>query len=538
LAIRLFTMAANRQKVFVIGVGMTKFEKPGRRDDFDYPDMVKESVSGALSDAKLHYNHIQQAVVGYVDGESCCGQRALYPLGMTGIPIYNVNNNCSTGSSALILAEQLVAGGIADCVLAVGFEKMKRGSLTGKGYDDRTNPMDQHVGTLADVMGLEAAPIPAQLFGAAGIEHMKKYGSKEIHMGKIAWKNHKHSVNNPKSQFRDEYTLEQIMASPTVYGPLTKLQCCPTSDGSAAAILVSERFAIEHGLLDQAVEILGIEMASDLPSAFEQSCMKLVGYDMTKTAAERLYKRTGVNPSQVQVVELHDCFSANEMITYEALGLCAEGKAAEMIDNGDNTYGGKYVVNPSGGLISKGHPLGATGIAQCAELTWQLRGTAGARQVPNCKLALQHNIGLGGAAVVGLYKMAVEPKNSGVKVEGFKSSEVFETIQNSLSESGAELTKKVGGVFLFKVAGEKGAAASWIVDAKNGSGSVAIANEDAKGDVTISMKDDDLSLLLSGKLAAQQAYFQGRLKIKGNMGLAMKLQQLMKSNSAQLKAKL
>jgi len=531
-------MAANRQKVFVIGVGMTKFEKPGRRDDFDYPDMVKESVSGALSDAKLNYNHIQQAVVGYVDGESCCGQRALYPLGMTGIPIYNVNNNCSTGSSALILAEQLVAGGIADCVLAVGFEKMKRGSLTGKGYDDRTNPMDQHVGTLADVMGLEAAPIPAQLFGAAGIEHMKKYGSKEIHMGKIAWKNHKHSVNNPKSQFRDEYTLEQIMASPTVYGPLTKLQCCPTSDGSAAAILVSERFATEHGLLDQAVEILGIEMASDLPSAFEQSCMKLVGYDMTKTAAERLYKRTGVNPSQVQVVELHDCFSANEMITYEALGLCAEGKAAEMIDNGDNTYGGKYVVNPSGGLISKGHPLGATGIAQCAELTWQLRGTAGARQVPNCKLALQHNIGLGGAAVVGLYKMAVEPKNSGVKVEGFKSSEVFETIQNSLSESGAELTKKVGGVFLFKVTGEKGASASWIVDAKNGSGSVAIANEDAKGDVTISMKDDDLSLLLSGKLAAQQAYFQGRLKIKGNMGLAMKLQQLMKSNSAQLKAKL
>jgi len=470
-------MAANRQKVFVIGVGMTKFEKPGRRDDFDYPDMVKESVSGALSDAKLNYNHIQQAVVGYVDGESCCGQRALYPLGMTGIPIYNVNNNCSTGSSALILAEQLVAGGIADCVLAVGFEKMKRGSLTGKGYDDRTNPMDQHVGTLADVMGLEAAPIPAQLFGAAGIEHMKKYGSKEIHMGKIAWKNHKHSVNNPKSQFRDEYTLEQIMASPTVYGPLTKLQCCPTSDGSAAAILVSERFATEHGLLDQAVEILGIEMASDLPSAFEQSCMKLVGYDMTKTAAERLYKRTGVNPSQVQVVELHDCFSANEMITYEALGLCAEGKAAEMIDNGDNTYGGKYVVNPSGGLISKGHPLGATGIAQCAELTWQLRGTAGARQVPNCKLALQHNIGLGGAAVVGLYKMAVEPKNSGVKVEGFKSSEVFETIQNSLSESGAELTKKVGGVFLFKVTGEKGASASWIVDAKNGSGSVAIANE-------------------------------------------------------------
>jgi len=532
-------MAVKLQKVLVLGVGMTKFEKPGRRDDFDYPDMVAESVTGALSDAKLNINHIQQAVVGYVDGESCCGQRALYPLGMTGIPIYNVNNNCSTGSSALILAQQLVAGGVADCVLAVGFEKMKKGSLTGKGYDDRTNPMDRHVGTLAEEMGLEAAPIPAQLFGAAGIEHMKKYGTKDTHMGKIAWKNHKHSVNNPKSQFRDEYTLEQIMASPSVYGPLTKLQCCPTSDGSAAAILVSERFAVEHRLLDQAVEILGIEMATDLPSTFEEkSCIKLVGYDMTKTAAERLYSKTGVNPSQVQVVELHDCFSANELITYEALGLCPEGKAAEMIDNGDNTYGGKYVVNPSGGLISKGHPLGATGIAQCAELTWQLRGAAGARQVPNCKLALQHNIGLGGAAVVALYKMAVETKDSGVKIDGFKSSDVFESIKNTLADNGAAMTKKVGGVFLFKVTGEKGAVGSWIVDAKNGNGSVAIAKAGDKGEVTISMKDADLTLLLSGKLAAQQAYFQGRLKVQGNMGLAMKLQELMKSNAGQLKSKL
>jgi len=335
---------ANARKVLVVGVGMTKFEKPGRREDFDYPDMVKESVTKALQDAKLAFPHIQQAVVAYVDGESCCGQRALYGLGMTGIPIYNVNNNCSTGSSALILAQQLVAGGIAECVLAVGFEKMKKGSLTGKGYDDRVNPMDKHVGLLAEISGIEPAPIAAQLFGAAGVEHMNKYGSKPEHMAKIAMKNHKHSVNNPLSQFRDDYTLEQILASPTVYGPLTKLQCCPTSDGSAAAIVVSEAFAAKHGLLNQAIEIIGMEMVTDLSSTFEEkSSMKLVGYDMSKTAADCLYSKTGINPSQVQVVELHDCFSANELITYEALGLCAEGKAAEMIDRGDNTYGGKYV---------------------------------------------------------------------------------------------------------------------------------------------------------------------------------------------------
>ncbi|KZS11144.1 Non-specific lipid-transfer protein [Daphnia magna] len=527
------------RKVYVIGVGMTKFEKPGRRSDFDYPDMVAEAVTNALNDGKVAYQQVQQAVVGYVDGESCCGQRALYPLGMSGIPIYNVNNNCSTGSSALLLAQQLVAGGVADCVLAVGFEKMKRGSLTGKGYDDRVNPMDRHVGALAENVGIEPAPIAAQWFGAAGLEHMKKYGTKEVHMAKIAYKNHKHSVNNPKSQFRDEYTLEQILASPPVYGPLTKLQCCPTSDGSAAAILVSEAFAIKHGLLNRAVEILGMEMATDLSSTFgENSSMKLVGYDMTKVAAQKLFAKTGLKPSDVQVVELHDCFSANELITYEALGLCPEGKAGEMIDRGDNTYGGKYVVNPSGGLISKGHPLGATGLAQCAELTWQLRGEADKRQVPDCKLALQHNIGLGGAVVVALYKMAVEKQASGsVRIEGFKSSDVFELMQNALAESGAELTKKVGGVFLFKVAGEGGKQGSWVVDAKNNGGSVRIAKDGDKGDVTISMKDDDLTQMLAGKLAAQQAYFQGRLKVQGNMGLAMKLQELTK-NAQPLKAKL
>lgn len=246
-----------------------------------------------------------------------------------------------------------------------------------------------------------------QFFGNAGREHMERYGTTAEHFAKIGWKNHKHSVNNPYSQFQDEYSLEQIKAAPMVWEPLTKLQCCPTSDGSGAAIVASEDFVRKHGLQGKAVEILGMAMASDFKSTFdEKSSIKLVGYDMTKTASRKVYDQAGVGPEKVDVVELHDCFSANELITYEALGLCPEGKAGEFIDSGANTYGGQVVVNPSGGLISKGHPLGATGLAQCAELNWQLRGEAEKRQVKDAKVALQHNLGLGGVAVVTMYRKA------------------------------------------------------------------------------------------------------------------------------------
>merc|ERR1712055_570744 len=385
-------------KTYVVGVGMTKFEKPGRRENFDYPDK-------AMADSGLKYTDVEQACVGYVYGDSTCGQRALYPLGMTGIPVYNVNNNCATGSSALFLANQLVRGGISDCVLALGFEKMQKGSLSAT-FSDRENPVQRHVEAMMQVRDLEAAPIAPQMFGNAGREHMEKYGTKPEHFAKIAWKNHKHSVNNPYSQFQDEYSMEQISGAPMVHQPLTKLQCCPTSDGGAAALVVSEEFVKQRGLESRAVEIVGMEMATDLPSAFEdKSCIKAVGFDMTKHAASKLFSKTGLGPQDVQVVELHDCFSANELITYEALGLCEVGKAGEFIDAGDNTYGGKYVVNPSGGLISKGHPLGATGLAQCYELSSQVRGEAANRQVAGAKMALQHNLGLGGAVVVALYKM-------------------------------------------------------------------------------------------------------------------------------------
>jgi sterol carrier protein 2 len=393
------------RKVYVVGVGMTKFEKPGSKS-WDYPDMAKEAGEKALADAGIAYDLVEQACVGYCYGDSTCGQRAVYTLGLTGIPIYNVNNNCSTGSTALYMAKQFIEGGIADCVLALGFEKMEKGSL-GVKFNDRTNPMDQQFMLMNELRGVGAAPVAPQFFGNAGREHMEKYGTTPDHFAKIGWKNHKHSVNNPYSQFQDEYSLEQIKAAPMVWEPLTKLQCCPTSDGAGAAILASEDFIKKHGLQAKAVEILGMAMTTDFKSTFsEKSSMKLVGYDMTKEAARRVYEQSGFGPENVDVVELHDCFSANELITYEALGLCPEGKAGEFIDSGANTYGGKVVVNPSGGLISKGHPLGATGLAQCAELNWQLRNEADKRQVKDAKIALQHNLGLGGAAVVTMYRKA------------------------------------------------------------------------------------------------------------------------------------
>ncbi|KAI1883149.1 hypothetical protein AGOR_G00242250 [Albula goreensis] len=527
-----------KNRVFVVGVGMTKFEKPGARDEFDYPDMAKEAGQKALADAGIPYSAIEQACVGYVYGDSTCGQRAIYhSLGLSGIPIVNVNNNCSTGSTALFMARQLVQGGLADCVLALGFEKMERGSLSSK-YMDRTNPMDKHMEVMINRYGMVAAPAAPQMFGNAGREHMEKYGTKPEHFAKIAWKNHKHSTNNPYSQFQDEYSLDQVLKSRKVFEFLTLLQCCPTSDGAGAAILASEGFVRSHGLEGKAVEIIAQEMVTDMSTTFQDnSCMKMVGYDMTQLAARKCFETAGLRPTDVNVIELHDCVSANELITYEALGLCAEGEAGELIDRGDNTYGGKWVVNPSGGLISKGHPLGATGLAQCAELCWQLRGEAGRRQVPGAKVALQHNIGLGGAVVVTLYRMGfpeVErsqrvhavPTSASSGLEGFKAHAVFQEIEKKLLEDGEQFVKKIGGIFAFKVKdGPEGKEATWVVDVKNGKGSV---NNDAekKADCTIAMSDADLLALMTGKMNPQTAFFQGKLKITGNMGMAMKLQNL------------
>jgi acetyl-CoA acetyltransferase len=389
------------ERVFVVGVGMTKFEKPGSRE-WDYPDMAREAGTNALADAGVEYSAIEHAFVGYCYGDSTSGQRALYELGLTGIPAVNVNNNCSTGSSALFLGRKFIQGGLADCVLALGFEKMEKGSL-GIKYTDRTVPLDRHLNDMIERRGIVGAPPAAQVFGNAGREYMERYGVSAETFARIGTKNHRHSVNNPYSQFQDEYSLDDVLAAPMVYDPLTKLQCCPTSDGGAAVVLASERFVREHGLFDRAIEIAGQAMTTDFANTFDGSDMSVAGFHMTKAAADQVYEESGLGPRDVQVIELHDCFSANELITYEALGLCEPGKAGVLVDEGATTYGGDWVVNPSGGLISKGHPLGATGLAQCSELTWQLRGTADKRQVSGVTAALQHNLGLGGAAVVTMY---------------------------------------------------------------------------------------------------------------------------------------
>ncbi|TBN58095.1 lipid-transfer protein [Glaciihabitans arcticus] len=395
-------------RVFVVGVGLTKFEKPGRRENWDYPDMARESGTMALLDAGIEFEQVEEAFVGYVYGESTAGERAVYELGMTGIPITNVNNNCSTGSTALYLAARSIRGGLADCVLALGFEKMKAGSISLDSFGDREPPLQRHMDALA-LSSPPAFPPAAWMFGSAGVEHMERYGSTPEHFARIAEKNHRHSVGNPYAQFQREYSLAEVEADKMIYEPmgLTRLQCSPTSDGSAAAIVVSEAFVERHGLAAQAVEIVGQAMVTDMRASFETgSTIDIVGADMTRKAAEAVYAQAGLTAQDVDVIELHDCFSANELITYEALGLAEIGEGHHLVDSGDTTYGGRWVVNPSGGLISKGHPLGATGLAQCAELTWQLRGTAEARQVRGAKVALQHNIGLGGAAVVTAYRPA------------------------------------------------------------------------------------------------------------------------------------
>lgn len=391
-------------KVYVVGVGMTKFEKPGRREGWDYPDMARESGTNALAGRRVAGDVADVALLHLAVVDAGVGQRALYELGMTGIPIVNVNNNCSTGSTALFLAAQAIRGGLVDCAIALGFEKMQPGSLGG-GAQDRESPMGRHVKAMAEIDEF-AMPVAPWMFGAAGREHMRQYGSTAEHFAKIGYKNHKHSVNNPFAQFQESYTLEDILAARMISDPLTKLQCSPTSDGSGAAILASEAFVDKHGLAGQAVEIVGQAMTTDFASTFDGSAKNLIGYDMNVQAAQQVYNQCGLGPQDFQVIELHDCFSANELLLYEALGLCGPGEAPKLIDNGDTTYGGRWVVNPSGGLISKGHPLGATGLAQCAELTWQLRGTADKRQVENVSAALQHNIGLGGAAVVTAYQRA------------------------------------------------------------------------------------------------------------------------------------
>ena len=395
-------MSAQQRAVHVVGVGMIPFTKPGASES--YNTMGARAAQLALDDAGVPYDAVQQAYVGYVYGDSTAGQAAIYGVGLSGIPIFNVNNNCSTGSSALFLARQAVQSGMVECAIALGFEQMVPGALKGA-YDDRPSPKTRLAQAKADHQGVEpSAPRAAQFFGGAGLDYIKQYGIRPDTFGRISVKARQHAARNPLAVFRQTLTLEEVMASPTVFGPLTRFQCCPPTCGAAAAIVCSAEFAKKHKL-DMRVVIAAQAMTTDTPSTFDSDDMRrVVGYDMTANAAKQVYEAAGIGPEDLDVVELHDCFTANELLTYEGLGLTPEGTAEKFILDGDNTYGGRIVTNPSGGLLSKGHPLGATGLAQCYELVSQLRGQADQRQVDGARLALQHNLGLGGACVVTLYQ--------------------------------------------------------------------------------------------------------------------------------------
>jgi len=442
---------------YILGVGLTNFIKP--RGQVDYPEMGFEAGVKALNDAGINYDEVNQGVACYAYGDSTCGQRVFYQFGMTGIPIYNVNNNCSTGSTGLYMARQFTASGLSDVVLVVGFEKMFPGSLQTF-FKDRASPLEKSYEVMIKTRGIEKSPGAAQMFGNAGREYMEKYGAKLEDFAEIARVNHAHSARNPYSQFKDVYTREQISNSTMIHSPLTKLQCCPTSDGAAAAVVVSEAFLQRRPeLRSRAILIAGQALATDQPDLFSGSAMDLVGYGMTAQAAAEATRQAGVNARDIKLVELHDCFSANEMVTLDGLGLCEKGKAHEMVRNGDITYGGRVVVNPSGGLISKGHPLGATGIAQCAELVWHLRGWAGERNVEGAKEALQHNLGLGGAAVVTVYrrgdgqpskrvdgeaeKISGRGYNPAVESRGITEQEIKQAVSRKLaSQHAMSATKK------------------------------------------------------------------------------------------------
>ncbi|PVD23938.1 hypothetical protein C0Q70_17214 [Pomacea canaliculata] len=409
------------QRAFIVGVGMTKFEKP-KSKHWDYPDMARQAGQDALTDAGIAYEAVQAVVASYCYGEPTSGQRAVYELGLTGVPVFNVNNNCSSGSSALMLARRLVQSGIEDCVLALGFEKME-GGLSER-YHDRISPVDRHMQHMVD-LGADPGVIQPtmnkmtsdviKLFAYAAREYMNLHPQLTVNdLARIANKNRVQGENNPKASFQKAPDVNSIATKAMLCYPITFGMSAATADGSAAAVVCSERFLKKHGLETKAVEILSQHMVTDLPSSFKSSFRDLCGYTMAKQAAQRCFEETHLSPQDVQVFEVHDCFSCNELFMYEALQCAPEGCGLDLLNNStwrSNTQGGKllylgnkWVFNPSGGLESKGHPIGATGLGQCAELVWQLRGEAGKRQVEGARIGMQHNFGIGGAAVVTMYK--------------------------------------------------------------------------------------------------------------------------------------
>jgi acetyl-CoA acetyltransferase len=377
--------------VYVVGIDMIKF---GRFPERSVPEIAAESALGALDDAGLKIQDIQAMWSGNLyQAGGMVGQRILQEIGQTGIPVVNVANACATGASAFRDAWLSVKAGVYDVVMAVGVEQMGKGLLGGGGGGSGI-PKEGLLGS---------ATMPA-VFAEAGQEHARKYGTSFEQFAKVSVKNHHHSTMNPKAMYQKETPLEMVMNAEMIAYPNTKLMCSVNVDGSAAAILASEKAAKKLGLMKRAVRVKASALASD-PWQERDLVMPDVN-TCTRMAAKTAYEMAGCGPEDIDLVELHDCFATAELLHYENLGLCGDGEAGKMIDEGQTALGGKVPVNVSGGLLSKGHPLGATGIANIYEISQHLRGEAGKRQVAGARLGLTHVIGLGSACAIHILEKA------------------------------------------------------------------------------------------------------------------------------------
>tara|TARA_Y100000588_G_scaffold234904_1_gene248494 strand:+ start:150 stop:1292 length:1143 start_codon:yes stop_codon:yes gene_type:complete len=376
--------------VYILGVDMIKF---GRFPDRSVPNIGAEAALMALDDAGLTIEDMQALYCGNLGQSSgMVGQRILQEIGQTGIPVVNCANACATGATAFREAWTAIKADLYDVVLAVGVEQMGKGLLGGTG-----------AGKGIPKEGLLGSGTMPAVFAEAGMEHARNYGTTFEQFAKISVKNHHHSTMNPKAMYQIETPLEEVMNSEMISYPNTKLMCSVNVDGSAAAVLVSEKKAKELGM-DRAVKVRASVITSD-PYQERDLVMPDVN-TCTRKAAKEAYEMAGVGPEDINLVELHDCFATAEMLHYENLGLCGDGEAGKMIDDGEVELGGKVPVNVSGGLLSKGHPLGATGIANIYEVSTHLRGEAGERQVEGAKLGLTHVIGLGSACGIHILEKA------------------------------------------------------------------------------------------------------------------------------------
>ncbi|MET0153618.1 MAG: thiolase family protein [Candidatus Binatia bacterium] len=368
--------------VYVVGIDMIKF---GRFPERTVPQIGAQAALMALDDAGLKIQDMEALYCGNLyQANAMVGQRILQEIGQTGMPVVNTANACATGATAFREAWMAVKAGAYDLVLAVGVEQMGKGLLGGGGG-----------GSGIPKEGLLGSGTMPAVFAEAGMEHSRKYGTTFEQFAKVSVKNHHHSTLNPKAMYQLETPLEMVMNAEMIAYPNTKLMCSVNVDGSAAAVLASEKKVKELGLMKRAVRVRASVLTSD-PWQERDLVMPDVN-TCTRLAAKKAYELAGIGPDDIDLIELHDCFATAEILHYENLGLCADGEAGKLIDEGQTALGGRIPVNVSGGLLSKGHPLGATGIANIYEVSTHLRGEAGKRQVPDARIGLTHVIGLGSA---------------------------------------------------------------------------------------------------------------------------------------------